>query len=129
MEDEHAGLPGLVAGQVWGAEGLPALPLGQGGLGGGASGPLADLQGPLQGQAGSGPGAKPGGKDLPQESPADWDRAGKIVIKRSSKVRVTINTRDVEKILAPFYFLLSLFLMTPLEAFYRQLLNNTFLKI
>ena len=46
-------------------------------------------------------------------------------LKRHSKFRVTIKTRGVEKILAPFYFLLTVFLMIPLEAFYRQLLNHT----
>ena len=40
---------------------------------------------------------------------------------RLSKFLVTIKTRDVKKILAPFYFLLSLLLLIPLEAFYQQL--------
>ena len=45
--------------------------------------------------------------------------------KRPSKFWVTIKTRGIEKILAPFYFLPPLFLMIPLEAFYWQLLNHT----
>ena len=43
------------------------------------------------------------------------------VFKRLSKFLVTIKTHDVEQILAPFYFLLSQFLLIPLEAFYQQL--------
>ena len=40
---------------------------------------------------------------------------------RPSKFWVTIKTRGVEKIVAPYYFLLPLFLLIPLETFYRQL--------
>ena len=39
-------------------------------------------------------------------------------IKRLSKFLVTIKTRGVEKILASFNFLLSLFLLIPQEAFF-----------
>ena len=45
-------------------------------------------------------------------------------VMRLSKILVTIKSRGIEKILAPSYFLLPMFLPIPLELFYQQLLNQ-----